>query len=237
MPPFDSHARLRSRSLAWLFVILIHILVLMAWRYTKAPQRPPTPNSEATQWFWVAPVKAPPTPRLPRLAARKTPSISDSAPREVARHTAPRAPDPSMTMIAPTTSAPATSAPAPAPPATDTDDPFLKHDRSAADIAAQARRDVGKIDSDLRRESPSQIHAPANTPQTRLIAGLHAAKVQHWNDPVEIEEIPDEGGNGKRMAKVKTAFGTYCTTHDSNRSAVDGFEPNKRGPKITNCPR
>lgn len=116
-------------------------------------------------------------------------------------------------------------------------DPFNKPERTASDIMAQAKRDVGKIDSELRRASPSQIHAPVSTPQTRLIAGLNDAKVQHWYDAAQIEEIPDQSGSGRRISKVKTALGTYCVTYQSNNSALDGFEPNKGGPKVTNCPR
>jgi hypothetical protein len=116
-------------------------------------------------------------------------------------------------------------------------DPFAQSGPAAPDIVKKALGAVGKIDRDLRRESASQIHAPRNTPQTRMAAGIAAAKVQHWNDPAEMEEInAPEDGSGRRVTRVKTPFGTQCWTVASNHSGPDMFEPNKGGPKITNCP-
>ncbi len=231
------------RTLAWVPVALIHLALCALWR-GSVPAAPRIDGDEAAmQWVWIKPpaaspppVPAPPAPVPPRRAG--TPAqAAPAAPAQPPSAGTPAVPPASPVPAAPTAEPAITIVEA---------DPFAQSAPGAgvpsdaaiaARIRAQSRRDLGKIDRDLRRESPSQIHAPVSTPQTRLIAGLNDAKVVHWNEAAQVEEIPDATGGGRRIAKIKTFMGTYCTTHDSNRSAADGFSPNTKGPKLTNCPK
>jgi hypothetical protein len=48
----------------------------------------------------------------------------------------------------------------------------------------------------------------------------------------------DQGQYGRRIYKVKGAFGTYCIYNETNH-APDGLDAMKNGlhPKIMSCPR
>ena len=210
----------RPRLPALALVLGLHIGLLLAWKFLRDPLHPPLTDAPAMQWVYLQPphrlpkpapskAKAPPVPPPARLA-RKVPPAPAPAP--------PPAREPQAITLLPA-------------------DPFAAPAPPAPDIVKRALGAVGKIDRDLRRDSPSQIHAPVDTPQTRLVAGIKAARKQHWDEPASIEEInaPDDG-SGKRMSKIKTPFGTYCATYAGNHSGPDMFEPNKSGPKITNCP-
>lgn len=245
MPTLISRPLPRSRALAWVPVALIHLALFALWRGSvQAPPRA-VADGPAMQWVWIKPpLKAAPPIAATAIAPPLRPP--GNPPARAPRAGAPTMPPTMAPRPAPVRpaepAAPGSSAAEPAITIVDSD-PFARPERDTSDAAnaarirAQARRELGKIDRDLRRASPSQIHAPVSTPQTRLIAGLNDAKVVHWNEAAQVEEIADPTGSGKRIAKIKTFMGTYCTTHDSNRSAVDGFSPNTKGPKLTNCPK
>ena len=228
MPTVSELPLSRSRSGAIVFTVAVHLALLLLWRANQGPQpRDTVPEPTVfIQWFKALP----PRPPEPALAAKPL----ATAPRHVAAapHTEPIVLVPSAAPVEasvtptvadkPNEHAP----PAPAP-------------RSADDILQQARREVGKIDRDLRTASPNQIHAPADTALTRFAEKMEAAtRAPAWYEPAKIEAIADEGGYGRRMYKIKTAFGTYCATYESNHSP-DGVDRTNTGtvPKLTNCPR
>ncbi len=231
MPTLAPTSSPAQRPLAIAIVVGTHVLVFAAWYVLRSDEAPRLTSDDARmQWIWFKPIPLP-APRPPPRA-RVVENIAPSAPRHHVRTTAP------MTLAPP--AQPPVGAPvaAAAPtPASAADDPFSAPTKTAAErIVEKALHDVGKIDRELRRASPSQIHAPPNTPQTRLIAGIRSARVHKWDEPASIEEINAAGGGGKRMYKVSGPLGTYCATYDSNRGALDGADPSKGGPKITNCP-
>jgi hypothetical protein len=91
----------------------------------------------------------------------------------------------------------------------------------------------------LRAASPSQIHAPPDTALARFAEKMDAAKrAPAWYEPARIEAIADQGGYGRRMYKIKSAFGTYCVTLDSQQSpnGQDRMSVSAT-PKVTTCPR
>jgi hypothetical protein len=109
---------------------------------------------------------------------------------------------PAPEALAATPPAPAEAAPAqPARPSVD-------------EIMRMAKRDIGKIDKDLRKEFPQRgERAPLDTPQARLekgIAAAHAAVRPKFYEAARMEEISSPGGSGARIYKVTTAVLTYC---------------------------
>ncbi|MES2127994.1 MAG: hypothetical protein V4463_12035 [Pseudomonadota bacterium] len=198
---------------------MIHAALLLAWLQARhaLPAVRDASTMLALRWFEDKPPARLPTPEVapvhkaaPARPQRPAPAAAPASPSSVA----PALPDPF-------------DAPAPAPPNT------------MDNILQQARRDIGKIDRDLRRASPSKIHAPAESPAARLAAGIEeATRPPRWYEPAKIIAIADQGGYDRRMYKVITFKGTYCVTYESNH-APDGIDPFKHGPipKLTNCPR
>ncbi len=205
----------RSRLPALALVLGLHIGLLLVWRTLRPAPSAPLAETQAMQWVWIQPSRPPATPPPAPLK----PAVRAVQPARLTPH--PQVPaavrEPEAITV---------------PPA----DPFAAPAPPSPDIVRKALGAVGKIDRDLRRESPSQIHAPVDTGTTRLEAGIRAAG--KWDGPTTVEEIiaPNDG-SGKRVSKIRTPFGTYCATVAGNHSGPDMFEPNKAGPKMTNCPR
>ena len=219
MPTSPPLALRPSRSAAVAATIALHLALIGMWQFARMA-RPPPPDAESAvpiQWIKLSP---PPRVQAPPSVPVQRPSARPAAP------TAPPAPSvpPPITLAAPPE-----PLPAPAAPAT----------RNAEDILRQARRDIGKIDQDLRKESPGQIRAPADTALTRLAAGIESATAppKLWQAP-KIENVQDQGGYDRRIYKVTTGAGVYCIYYESNH-APDGLDSMKRGipPKIMSCPR
>jgi hypothetical protein len=113
--------------------------------------------------------------------------------------------------------------------------------RSIDDIMLQARRDLGKIDKDLKKEFPERgIRAPIDSAQKRLAKGIELANElapRKWYEPAKVSEVIDPSGEGRRRYRVITAGGTYCMTYDgpNTPNGRDQGVP-ARAPKMTNCP-
>jgi hypothetical protein len=255
LPPF------RARSCALGVTLALHLALLMLW-HAQQRARAPAPGPEPTvfvRWIKplpparraaskVAPAAAPPAPPAParapvsaRASARPTPSEA------AARTELPAAAEPIS--AAPSSAAPSSAAPSRATPsraapsraAPFSFDPGVAAPaaRSAADILQQGRRDVGKIDRDLRAASPNKNQWAADTALSRFNEKMDAAtRAPAWYEPAKIEPVLDQGGSGRHIYKIKTAFGTYCATYESEQSR-DGVDRTNghRGPTITNCPR
>lgn len=198
--------------------IALHLALILGWRLAMIV--PPTSErSEAIQWLTLQPLR--PAKKLPHPATNAT------VPRPAMANSAQGAP----TELAPSPVTVETPAPAAAPAA-----------HSAGDILQQAKRDLGKIDRDLRTAYPgARIEVPASTRQTRLEQGFADAAdaaPNRWFEAPKITAIQDPGGYGRRRYRVVTAGGTYCVTYESNH-APDGRDSMKDGikPKITTCPQ
>ena len=113
--------------------------------------------------------------------------------------------------------------------------------KSAYDLLQQARRDIGQIDQEIKKEFPEQrIKKPLDTPQERLEKGIalaHELAPPKWYQPAKVKELIDPGQYGRKRYRVTTALGTYCMTYESAHSP-DGRDQATRNtaPKLTNCP-
>lgn len=93
---------------------------------------------------------------------------------------------------------------------------------SAADILAQAKRDVGKIDKDLRKEFPQRGGEKFDdTGYKRMQQGFaeaYAAVPPKWYEASKIEEIGANEARGSRTYKITSALGTLCVTTRAGKS-------------------
>jgi len=103
-------------------------------------------------------------------------------------------------------------APAPATPEAIT----LVTPPSAADILAQAKREVGKIDRDLRKEFPQRgeqkLDDTAFKRMQQGFAEAYAAVPPKWYEASKIEEVGANEARGSRTYKITSALGTLCVT-------------------------
>ncbi|NBV19634.1 hypothetical protein, partial [Janthinobacterium sp.] len=103
---------------------------------------------------------------------------------------------------------------------------------SAADILAQARRDVGRIDKELRKEFPQRGEQKfEDTAYKRMQQGFadaYAAVPPKWYEASRIEEVGANEARGSRTYKITSALGTLCVT---TRAGKNGET------MIGNCPK
>ena len=103
---------------------------------------------------------------------------------------------------------------------------------SAADILAQAKRDVGKIDRDLRKEFPQRgeqkLEDTAFKRMQQGFAEAYAAVPPKWYEASRIEEVGANEAKGSRTYKITSALGTLCVT---TRAGKQGET------MIGNCPK
>lgn len=99
------------------------------------------------------------------------------------------------------------------------------------DIIQNAKRDIGKIDKELRRSFPSSMQLPPTSTQSRLEKGIAAA-----GKPVSQALAERTLSDGRRVTKVAGPNGIYCVTHDSV-GATGGIDFIQRGmsARVTNC--
>ncbi|MFD2365918.1 hypothetical protein [Pseudoduganella sp. GCM10020061] len=105
-----------------------------------------------------------------------------------------------------------------------------------------ARAAAGKADKELRTAFPERKllrHKPL-TGQQKLAAGIeHSVAPPKFYEPARITKVQDQGGWGRRIEKVQTAFGAYCMTYESNLGGDgrDLFKDSSTQPKMRTCPR
>lgn len=129
---------------------------------------------------------------------------------------------PSLPILAPVSrplpAASVAQAPAPAMPEAITVTPAP----SAADILAQAKRDVGKIDRELRKEFPQRGEQKLDdTGFKRMQQGFaeaYAAVPPKWYEASKIEEVGANAAKGSRTYKITSALGTLCVTTHAGRN-------------------
>lgn len=212
----------RDRRLTGLAAtVALHLALLYTWHLARQLE-PKADGHDPVRIQWLK--NAPPRPVKPAPVVTRQP-VRPAAAKPAAPPVTRQRP---ATIIEPEAiSQPATEAPSA---------------RSVDEMMQQARKDLGRIDKELRKEFPGpRIKAPADSPQIRLEKGIaHAAEMAppKWYEGPKVTELIDPGGYGRRRYRVITANGTYCITVESNH-APDGIDTMKNGikPKLTTCPK
>lgn len=220
--------------------VLVHAALLLGWQTSR--QLPPAdsgpePVRTRIQWIRLPPPSVPrPLPeQAPVPAAAAAAKPARPAPAPVRAAAAPAAPSPAAPSIAvppaaPSALAAAVPAPAPAAPATAP---------STDEILRRAKRDIGKIDRDLRKENNPYIVAPPDSPAIRMRRGMETAHdlapPRIWEAP-KIEALVNNTGDGARRERVITGNGTYCVTDRGINTSIDMLEIHGKQ-RITNCPQ
>lgn len=95
-----------------------------------------------------------------------------------------------------------------------------------------AKRDIAKIDRELRKDFPKLPEAAPNSTQSRLEKGIAAAAKPQ---ATTMEDIVS--ADGRRMTRVVGPNGTYCVRKEG-AGATDGLDMIQGGvrAKTTNCP-
>jgi hypothetical protein len=193
-----------------LLTALLHVAIMwMVVQHKHIREDAPRAPRQAIQW--LLPMQKP-APR-PALTAPPPP-----AHRPPPRATAPAATAAAAAAAAPPQAQGAPMEPQPAAPPADAPDPFAPPPApalSAGDIMAQARKDLGKIDKDLRKAYPERSTAAlTDTKQARLqraFDAAHDAVPPKWYEPAKIAEITPPNAH-TRMYRITTALLTYCVT-------------------------
>lgn len=214
---------LRRRTPAVLATIALHAGILVLWLQSGSVA--PLTGEDGPRIQWVD-IKLP-APQAPRV---ETPTPTPAPRRALARRP-PAAAAPVDAVVA--TAAPeAIVAAAPdAPPA-----------RSADDMMQQAKRDLGAISKELKKEFPGpKIRAPVNTPQSRLEKGIklaHELAPPKWYEAPKIREMNVAGSPGTRRYRVITANGTYCITVGPTHTATGlTMNGNANSHLMRSCPK
>ena len=203
------------RAPGLLLVAVLHLALLYAFLQSRPRHGvDDTPRGPAIQWLrYTAPAPVKPTIAPAPRQAEKVVIVRQAAPVSVPR---------------PAPSVPAEAAPAPAPAA---ETPMPAGPR-AADILAQAKRDVGKIDKDLRKEFPQRGEQKfEDTAYKRMQQGFadaYAAVPPKWYEASKIEEVGANAARGSRTYKITSALGTLCVTTGAGKNGET---------MIGNCPK
>ena len=215
MPSMTSLPPLPRRAPGLLLIVLLHaglayVIVQSRPRIASDENLPQGPAISWLRHTLPAPSKPLPLPSIKPAAARP--------PRQ------PMAAPVSRPLPAPTVE----QVPAPATPEAITVTPAP----SAADILAQAKRDVGKIDRELRKEFPQRGEQKLDdTGFKRMQQGFaeaYAAVPPKWYEASKIEEVGANAAKGSRTYKITSALGTLCVTTGAGRNGET---------MIGNCPK
>ncbi len=186
----------------WLGLLLTAALhVAIVWMFAQHGQlRSDAPREQRAAIQWLLPMRKA-APSAPRPAAQAP--ATTSKPRR----------QPPKPVAAGSAAAPASEPQAITLPA-DPPDPFAAPAAptpGAGDIMAQARKDIGKIDRDLRKAYPER-GTPPESRQARLeraFDAAHDAVPPKWYQAAKTVEITPPNAH-TRMYRVVTALITYC---------------------------
>ena len=215
---------LPRRAPGLLLIVLLHAglayVVLQSRPRLAADEH--LPQGPAIAWLrYTAPAPPRPVPVPVRVPLPSAKPNAESVPRLPSLPV----PAPASRPLPPPAVEPA---PAPAAPEAITAPPAP----SAADILAQAKRDVGKIDKDLRKEFPQRgEQKPEDTGFKRMQQGFaeaYAAVPPKWYEASKIEEVGANEARGSRTYKITSALGTLCVTTGAGRNGET---------TIGNCPK
>ncbi|MYN47216.1 hypothetical protein GTP23_19415 [Pseudoduganella sp. FT93W] len=205
-----------------LLTVLLHCALLLALLQGVQNQRQTRPRGPAIQWLLPA-ASAPVTPRPHEPAPKPAPLTAAAITLHKASAAAPQAS--SVTESAPVIAASPGAAPVTQAQDSAHDDPFALDKPAAArtapasadELLQQARKSVGRIDQQLRAESPQRFPLPPpDSMQARLERGInaaHEAVPPKWYQGARMVELSTPDGERKsRLYKIVTAFGSYCVT-------------------------
>lgn len=210
----------RSRALSPLMItMLLHSALLFAMLQGIHSQRQKRPRGPAIQWLLPStpkPAVRPVSPPRPAAAALTLHPSKPGVVQEKAVAEKPQAATPSpaaATVVAtPTMESPRDDPFAPEKPA-----PASKAASNADDLLQRARQSAGRIDQQLRAESPQRFPLPPpDSMQAKLERGInaaHEAVPPKWYQGARMVELSTPDGERKsRMYKISTAFGSYCVS-------------------------
>ncbi|MGK5008713.1 hypothetical protein [Janthinobacterium sp. MDB2-8] len=213
MPPMTSLPILPRRAPGLLLIVLLHagLAYVIVQSRPRLASDENLPQGPAITWLHhTLPAPHKPVPSIKPAAAR-LPRLPMVAP--ISRPLPPRTVEP---------------APVPATPEAIT----APSAPSAADILAQAKRDVGKIDRDLRKEFPQRGGQKfEDTGFKRMQQGFadaYAAVPPKWYEASKIEEVGANAAKGSRTYKITSALGTLCVTTGAGKNGET---------MIGNCPK
>ncbi len=200
--------------IALLHLLAIHLLLQSKTRLATDARGPQGPR---IQWLRVpAPKPAPAPAATPdaRLAVRqpRAPRLAVAAPISQPAPAPLNAPD---------------IAAEPTPPV-----PSKPGAPSAAEILAQAKRDVVQIDKDLRKQFPQRAEQKNDdTAFKRMQQGFadaYAAVPPKWYEASRIEELDANTPRGGHTYKITSPLGTLCVTTGAGKNGET---------MIGNCPK
>jgi hypothetical protein len=203
-----------QRAPALLLTLLLHLGLFGSWHIARQP-KPALPTAQMTWLTLLSPrrlLAKPPAPPRPPMPKRAPAAASPLLTKAIAPTTAP------VAAAEATTGKEDKEAPLPVVA------PLEATGRTVADIMRQAKRDLGKIDSEIRAADAKWVRAPASTPHTRMQAAFDAAKdavPPKWYEAARIIPLGDHSGNGPRLYKIVTSAGTYCIRIAANNSLAD----------------
>lgn len=108
-------------------------------------------------------------------------------------------------------------------------------------ILSMAKRDLGKIDQELRKEfKPARLSASVESTMQRLARGIdeaHQAAPNKWYQAAGVEDITPPGDDARKIYRITTALGTYCVRYkDKNRPGADHGQANLGEALVGACP-
>jgi hypothetical protein len=222
----DDSPRKRSMTTAVMLSLALHIAAIHFWRITTAhPHAAEVPESRLI-------VQLIPLQALQKLVEKSLPRKEEPRPDK------PK-PTPKHERHAESTPATEQKSVTPEPVAEKKDAINVPIDTS--ELSATMRRDIGRIDHELRKEHPNLPGAQPGTSETKLARDIAAAgkMTGGWLTAPKIEEIGFPDGSGRRVYKVSFPGGQYCITFESvgRRDAADPASSSYNAGKVTNCPK
>lgn len=197
--------------------VLLHAVLLNSILRHSRQAQPDTPRS-AMLWMNIArPVPVPgPQAVLPAPVEMRG-SVKTPAPSIVLREPEP---EPEAEMFAETVPAPI----------------------SAAQILNIAKRDLGRIDKELRKEGGKlAFGASVDTRQQRLSKGIeqaHDMAPNKWYQAAKIEDMTPPGDDARKIYRITGLAGTDCVRYpDKNRIGAQTGAANFGEPLIGACPK
>jgi len=218
LSPLPSLARShRIPSLLLIAVLHLGLLYVLLQSQTQPERELDTSSGPAITWLRAMP-PAPSRPVVKTVVKTQVKPVNKAIDKPLAEHQ----PIPATIALSEPQAIVATPAEEMPVPATS----------RAADILAQARRDVGKIDQDLRKEFPQQggirLEDTAFKRMQQGFAAAYAAVPPKWYEASRIEEIGSDLIKGVRVYKITSALGTLCVTMRAGKNGES---------TIGNCPK
>jgi hypothetical protein len=139
------------------------------------------------------------------------------------------------------------------PQATLPEGPPAQQRASMEEIMRIAKRDLGKIDRELREQDKADkadkadkeggdvaFSVAGDTGNQRLakgIAAAHAAAPNKWYQAAKIEDFTPPGDDARKIYKITTALGSYCVRYKDKNRALNQGAANLGEPLIGACPQ